>query len=372
MYLNNNSVSSSNSLPAIVQDTPRAHDPLTPRPGRIVNYLVGGAPVNGNGADASGTMLNFCVDDNITRHEEPLTEALAVISTTATGQSLLIDLAQKLGNRPVSVTRTDSTWQAGLTADAHGDLYMALYPGTLLSYGARLQPPSGYPQFSLQRQYASGLFEILLCAMNYLQNDTFEVDNRIDVHPNTISFRNGLLDATRQTAHAAPAAILAGSEEERVGLRASLNINMTLYQDGFRRLLTTLRSIEPGWQMLRSLARTLPEPRLDVYHVEHPCDAGVFMGDNGAIVWHYNVGALAAHAALIQITDDDLTHDQRDACAAFDLLFKSWQSLEAGQTRSGDRLDLDFARRSFREDLINNAAGYMPGVHSYQWGDMRV
>ncbi|HTJ98201.1 MAG TPA: hypothetical protein VL522_01180 [Bordetella sp.] len=372
MYLHASVSSSSNSLPAIAQDIPRAHDPLTPQPGWIVTYPVGGASINGNGPDAAGTMLNFCVADNITRYEEPLTEALAVISTTTTGQLLLVDLARKLGNRPVSVTRTDRASQAGLTADAQGELYMALYPGTLLSYGARLQPHSGYPQFSLQQQYACGLFEILLCAMNYLQSDTFETGKRIDLHPHTISFQNALLDAARQTAHAAPVAILPDSGEEPVGLRANLNSNMTLYQDGFHRLVMTLRSIEPGRQMLRSLALATPTRSLEVYHVERPCDAGVFLGNNGAIHWYYNVGALAAHAALIQITDDDLTHAQRDACAAFDLLFKSLQSLEDRQAGPGDRLDLDFTRRSFRENLLNDAAGYMPGIHSYQVGDMRV
>jgi hypothetical protein len=372
MYLHASVSSPSTSLPAIVQDIPRAHDPLTPRPGWIVTYPVGGAPVNGNGADAVGTMLNFCVDDNITRYEEPLTEALAVISTTTTGQLLLVDLAQKLGNRPVSVTRVDSAWQAGLTADAQGELYMALYPGTLLSYGARLQPHSGYPQFSLQRQYACGLFEILLCAMNYLQNDTFETGKRIDLTPHTISFRNALLDAARQPAQAAPVATPESSAQERVGLRANLDNNMIPYQESFNRLITTLRSIEPGRQMLRGFAHAIPTHSMHVYHAERPRDAGVLMGDDGAIYWHYNVGALAAHAALMQFTDEDLTHDQRDACAAFDLLFKSWQSLEDGQGRPGDRLDLDFARRSFREDLTNDAAGYMPVGHGNQLGGMRV
>ena len=190
-----------------------------------------------------------------------------------------------------------------------------------------------------------------------------------------MSFRQALLDALRQPPGSAVAA--AGQEAQRaVGLSFHLDSSMLPYRDGFHRMMTTLRDIEPGNRMLRNFAHSIPTHSLLVYHVHHARDAGVILGHDGTVCWYYHLGALAAHAALLQTTDDDLTHEQRDAIAAYDLLSKSWGFLESGRAHAniqpGDRLDLDHARRTFRNELMNQGRGANAQAHGQASGGMRV
>lgn len=338
--------------------------PPPPRSGWVIRYPVAGLhPLPTGAADTSSAFadpaaaLNLQVAADINRHEEPLMEGLATIGATMIGQSLFADLAHRLGGRPIAITRAHGPRQAGLTADAQGALHLAICPDTMLAQGMKMQAHSGAPPFSWQKRYACGLFDFLLSAMNYFENGTFEPGRRIDLHQRTVAFRQAMLDARHQPAAIAAADAPNPAGAQAVGLRVNLNDSMPPYKDGFHRMLTTLRDSEAGNRMLRGFAQSIATQALEVYHVDHPGDAGLFLGHNGIVCWYYHVGSLAAHAALLQTTEDDLPHEQRDACAAFDLLFRSWESLDLGRStgtlQAGDRLDLDYARRSFRNELID-------------------
>lgn len=380
--LSTNSSASSSPLPPPLSPVPGTATPppqLSPPPppsGWIIRYPVAGpsrvAPAavsTDTACGKAGPALTFHVAADIDRQQEPLIDGLAAIGRTRIGQLLLGDLARKLGDRAIAITRAHGPLQAGLTADAQGALYLAICPDTILAYGTKMQAHSGWPPFSWQQQYACGLFDLLLCGMNYFETGTFEQGKRIDVHPGTLAFRKALVTAMRRaSATAAPdAADTAGLQ--RVGLRVNLYPNMLPYKDGFHRMLTTLRDSEAGNHVMRGFAQMIGTPAIEVLHADHPGDAGLLQGHNGVVYWYYHVGSLAAHAALLQTTGDDLTHEQRDACAAFDLLIKSWESLDmgrpAGLVQPGDRLDLDYARRSFRNELASD----VPGSRALDRGD---
>src|SRR5262249_10638403 len=149
---------------------------------------------------------------------------------------------------------------------------------------------------------------------------------RIDLHPRTAAFREALLEAMHASRYTsvmeAPAAAKPGAslavpaeiKQPSAGLNVNLDVNMLPYKDGFQRMLTTLRAIAPGLQMLQGFARDIQTHSIEVCHVDHPADAGIRMGGSGYIYWYYNLDAVTAHAALLQTTSDDLTHEQRDAC----------------------------------------------------------
>jgi hypothetical protein len=372
MFFSNCSASSSPVPPSTppLTDTAAPAPQMSPPPpsGWIIRYPVAGPPQVAPGTvctdtapGEAGPALTLHVAADIDRHQEPLIEGLATIGGTRIGQLLCTDLAQRLGNQSITITRAQGAFQAGLTADAQGALYLAICPDTILAYGMKMQAHSGLPPFTWQQHYACGLFDLLLCGMNYFETGTFEQGKRIDVHPGTLAFRNALAAAMRQApaTAAANAADAAGSQS--VGLRVNLYSNMLPYKDSFHRMLTTMRDSEAGNRMLRGFAQIIKTPAIEVLHADHPGDAGLLLGHDGVIYWYYHVGSLAAQAALLQTTGDDLTHEQRDACAAFDLLLKSWESLDMGRpgglVQPGDRLDLDYARRSFRNELINDARG---------------
>ncbi|ANN66250.1 hypothetical protein [Bordetella bronchialis] len=318
------------------------------------------SPARGTVASADGgAVLNLHIVADVPNGHEPLRDALAVIDATVTGRGLLADLACKLASQSIEVVRADTPRQAGLTADPQGRLRLSLAAGTLPAHGERMRAHGGCPPFSAQERDACGLFEFLLDAMNYFTMGTFGPGKRIDIHPETGKFRQALLDATRH----APAAFAAAASPDQagpgVGLHFNVDSGMARYREGFRRMLTTLRAVEPGKQLCRDIALAIPAQAMEVYHVDHPGDAGILLGHNNVVFWYYNIDAIAAHAALLHITDDDLSHEERDACAAFDLLRKSWESLarEPGHLQPGDRLDLDLARRAFRGDLMNIVMG---------------
>ncbi|AOB30625.1 hypothetical protein AKI39_07870 [Bordetella sp. H567] len=372
MYFPNHSASSSplqsSTSPLPVTAAPLLQVPPPPPSGWIILCPVAAPPQVASGTANTdtalgdrGAVLTFHIAADINRDEEPLMEGLATIGKTPIGQLLLSDLAQKLGNQSITVVRAHGLFEAGLTADAQGALHLAICPDTVLAYGMKMQPHSGWPPFTSQKRYACGLFDLLLCAMNYFETGTYEQGKRIDLHPGTLAFRQTLLDAV----HRSPATTGANAPDAAgvrpVGLRVNLHHNMLPYKDGFHRMLTTLRDSEAGNRMLRGFAQMVGTPAIEVLHADHPGDAGLICGHDGVVYWYYHVGSLAAHAALLQTTGHDLTHEQRDACAAFDLLLKSWESLDLGRAngvvKPGDRLDLDYARRSFRNELCNDARG---------------
>jgi hypothetical protein len=318
----------------------------------------------GQAAFERGLALELHVADDIRRNEEPLMEALATIGTTMTGEMLLTDLSRKLAHRPIRVTRAASPQLAGLSADPLGGLRIALYPDTLLSHGALMQAHGGREPFSAREQYACGLFEFLLGAMNHFEGGATAPADHLHLHPETMAFRRALLDTPRH-APIATAAKPAQNGHAHIGLRFDLDDNMAAYRDGFQRALLALRGNPLGCQLLKDLADVIPARTLHVYHVDHARDAGVLLGPDASVHWYYNVSAATAHGALLQVTDDDLTQEQREACAAFDILRKSWESLErdhnaaAPRIDPGQRLDLDLARRAFRDNLMEDHRGYV-------------
>ncbi|CAM3502529.1 hypothetical protein BOSP111201_09065 [Bordetella sputigena] len=354
------------------------------QPGWIVSYPLGrggpsvpGPAAAGQAAFGRGLALELHVADDIRRNEEPLMEALAIIGTTMTGEMLLTDLSRKLGHRPIRITRATRPQQAGLSADPRGGLRMALYPDTLLSRGASMQAHGGREPFSAREQYACGLFEFLLCAMNHFECGAMAPSDRLHLHPETMAFRQSLLDIMRH----APIATAEKSTQNghaHVGLRFELNDNMAPYRDGFHRALVTLRGIPLGCQLLKDLADVIAGHTLHVYHVDLARDAGVLLGLDASVHWYYNVGAATAHGALLQVTDDDLTQEQREACAAFDILRKSWESLQrdhnvaAPRVEPGQRLDLDLARRAFRDNLMDDHRGYLGAAIAVHEDRVRV
>ncbi|ARP80882.1 hypothetical protein CAL12_08535 [Bordetella genomosp. 8] len=312
-----------------------------------------------------GATLELHVAGDVRRNEEPLMEALATIGTTRTGELLLTDLSRKLAHHHIKVTRAARPQLAGMAIDAHGGLHMALFPDTLLSHGASMQAYSSREPFPPREQYACGLFEFLLGAMNHFTAGSPVPAERLHLHPQTMAFRQELLDTIRPAGEApAPVAESARNGYAQVGLRFNLDDNMAAYRDGFQRALLTLRGAPLGARLLKALADVIAARTMHVYHAGVARDAGILLGHDGSAHWYYNVGAAAAHGALLQFTDDDLTQDQREACAAFDILRKTWESLcresGAGTPRiaAGQRLDLDRARRDFRDDLMDVHRGY--------------